>query len=144
MGPIVCMYGWMNVWIRFCMRVRVSPEPSGVLYTNVGSILTVAASWVLFERPFWISILILFFTWRNLGCNTQWMVHTNRRMQIHYATLSLRPHLQQLFNRQAEFGQRLGNFSRLFGESVGHSRHHGRSFGTAALRQEESNISVRD
>ncbi|TNN52646.1 hypothetical protein EYF80_037156 [Liparis tanakae] len=50
----------------------------------------------------------------------------------------------QLFNRQAEFGQRLGDFPRLFGESVGHGRHHGRAFGTAALRQEESNIGVWD
>lgn len=60
------------------------------------------------------------------------------------ASLSPCPHLQQLFCRQAEFRQRLGNFPGVFGESVGDSRHHSGSFSTAALRQEESDISVRD
>lgn len=60
------------------------------------------------------------------------------------ASLSPCPHLQQLFCRQAEFRQRLGNFPGVFGESVGDSSHHSGSFSTAALRQEESDISVRD
>ena len=69
------------VCVCVCACVCVSPEPSGVLFTKVGSILTVAESWVLFERPFWISILILFLTWNNLGeysaVVTQWKTRTH-------------------------------------------------------------------
>lgn len=38
------------------------PVPSGVLCTKLGSIFTVAASCVLFERPLRISVLIRDFT----------------------------------------------------------------------------------
>lgn len=66
------------------------------------------------------------------------VIHSEKHTNIHtcaqiHTTVSVCPHLQQLFGRQAEFRQCLGNKSWLFSESVGHSCHHGCSFSTAAL-----------
>lgn len=59
-------------------------------------------------------------------------------------TAGLSPHLQQLLRRHAELGQNLGDFMGVFGESVGHGRHHGSSFPAAALWQEEPDVAVGD